>query len=96
MMKANNGLIGAKSGHPIIKACVDQMTIGTGGPLLYSRILRNLGPDYLNSMFLDYYCDQWDDNRTVVFPQTFFYPSWRLRGPGLTQKSRWNLSGIKC
>ena len=91
--EVNNGLIGAKRAHPIMKACIDQMTIGSGDHD-YSRILHNTGPDYLNSIFLNYY-SKCDDNRTVVFPRLFFIPLGSTRlWP--YEKSRWNLSRIKC
>lgn len=67
-----NGLIGSIPGHPILKACIDQLTPGNGdhNP---ERIMRDAGPGYITRIFLQTVTDQ-DLGKVVPFPPSFFYP----------------------
>ena len=68
-----NGLVGAKKGSiPLSKRAYDRLTIGNGDQARF-RIIQNTGPGYFRNIFLAYY-SECDEKRTVVFPQTFFYP----------------------
>ncbi len=67
-----NGLLGCRPGHPIIKACMDNIRIGNGDHDS-ERIMRDSGPYYLAEM-IESNLTLADEGRVVVFPANVFYP----------------------
>lgn len=67
-----NRLIGARPGHPILKACVENLEIGNGDNDPF-RIMEATGPYYLTKMYFQTGLSQGFD-KTVVFPVTYLYP----------------------
>lgn len=67
-----NGLIGSMPGHPILKACIDNVKVGPGDHHA-SRIFEDTGPYLFTNMFLDC-ASEMAKGETVAFPPSFFYP----------------------
>lgn len=66
-----NGLIGAAPGHPIIKKCIEKISLGDGSNTEES-IQRATGPHFITKCFFDVAPNI--KRKCVVFPITFFYP----------------------
>lgn len=65
-----NGLIGSIPGHPILKACIENLKgCGTNSTV---DIMNNTGPQFFTKMFFL----GLQKNRTIIipFPITYFYP----------------------
>ena len=67
-----NGLIGTRAGHPIIKACMDNIKTGNGDWDAY-RIMEMTGPYYFTRQLLNAVASE-GYKGVVVFPVTVFYP----------------------
>ena len=67
-----NGLIGARQGHPILKACIDNLQIVKGDHDA-ERIMQQTGPYYFTRMFLAT-VSSCKRGKTVLLPPVFFYP----------------------
>lgn len=67
-----NGLIGTVPGHPIIKACIDNMN-PIGAPNDYDAIQYRTGPGHFTNNFFRTlpHCH---GSKVVAFPVTCFYP----------------------
>jgi len=67
-----NGLIGAKPGHPVLKACIDNLKTDKVDYDAF-RIMEQTGPYYFTRVFLATApsCQQ---SKIAIFPPTFFYP----------------------
>jgi inositol phosphorylceramide mannosyltransferase catalytic subunit len=67
-----NGLIGSARGHPILKACIENIQVGPGdnNP---DRIMNDTGPYHLTRMFIAY-TSLSDVGKIVTFPVSVFYP----------------------
>ncbi len=70
----NNCVIGAAPGHPIIKACIDELrkrskvedVLNRTGPLLFQSVFYEQAPTMT-------------DKRIIAFPKSFFFPlDWKL------------------
>lgn len=67
-----NGLIGTRPGHPIMKACIDNLYVSIGDHN-ESRIMDETGPYLFTRMFLS--CTSLNDaGKVVPFPPSYFYP----------------------
>ena len=76
--RINNALIGARSGHPILQACIERMRHAV--PVLeqglskreqeIELVVQRTGPGHLTNMALNH-CHV---DRVVFFPNIFFYP----------------------
>ncbi len=66
------GLIGSRAGHPILKAAIDHLQIGSGDHDV-DRIMDHTGPYHFSRVFfaLAPICEK---TTVVAFPVTFFYP----------------------
>jgi mannosyltransferase OCH1-like enzyme len=68
-----NGLLAARPGHPILKACVEGLkNANYAGKQSIDDILAQTGPHYFTKIVfttLDEAC-----GRSVIFPPSFFYP----------------------
>jgi len=78
-----NGLIGAKPGHPILKACIDNIQIGNGDHDS-ARIFNHTGPHYFAEILQKSLVED-DFGKAVVLPPIFFYP---FNPPAQTTKDR--------
>ncbi len=67
-----NGLIGTKPGHPIIKACIDNIEIGRGDNDKI-RIMHQTGPYFFTDMFFSFAPDP-ELGTIALLPPTYFYP----------------------
>lgn len=67
-----NGLIGAKAGHPILKACVENIQLSASDNDAV-RIMNEAGPNYFSKLFLSF-AQKNDTSKIVPFPVNFFYP----------------------
>lgn len=68
----HNSIIGARRGHPIIKACIDNLRTSLADHDPY-RIMRETGPYHLTKIFLSM-ASSCELGKTVVFPPTILYP----------------------
>jgi inositol phosphorylceramide mannosyltransferase catalytic subunit len=66
-----NGLIGAVPGHPILKACVENIVCFNGENEPFATLERT-GPAYFTRCFFSQIATCTD--RSVIFPVTYFYP----------------------
>ena len=64
-----NGLLAARPGHPIMKACVEDL-----GKSYHDNkgIMAQTGPHYFSEVVFKYLAS--GSERSVVFPSSFFYP----------------------
>jgi mannosyltransferase OCH1-like enzyme len=69
--RMGNALIGACPGHPILKACVDNLC-GDGSRENCDEIQKRTGPIYFTRKFLDHALDGKMKNAALPFP--YFYP----------------------
>lgn len=67
-----NGLIGSKPGHPILKACIENVRIGKGDHDA-GRIFEDSGPYLFTKMFLASVTEE-DYGKVVALPPSFTYP----------------------
>lgn len=66
------GIIGSVPGHPILKACIDNVRVGNGDSDFW-RILETTGPIYFSRVFLSS-CTMGNRGMVVPFPPSYFYP----------------------
>ncbi|MGE0009503.1 MAG: glycosyltransferase family 32 protein [Candidatus Babeliales bacterium] len=82
-LRINNGLIGARPGHPILERAISQIPFyrhekGVAqrtGPDFFTQTIQDVLPSTIASGSLD-----------LVFPSNFFYPSGEKGGPGYKLK----------
>ncbi len=67
-----NGLMGAKPGHPLIKACIENLT-SSGEQFDGVLIMNQTGPRLLARMFF-YMAPICDLGKTALLPPAIFYP----------------------
>lgn len=67
-----NGLIGSRPGHPILKACIENIRVGNGDHDS-ARIFNDTGPHYF-AQILQKTISSEDFGNVVVLPPLFFYP----------------------
>ena len=65
-----NGLIGIRAGHPIMKACIENIKAGPGDHD-EMRIMKETGPYFFTKMFVEYASRML--GKVVPFPPSFFY-----------------------
>jgi len=67
-----NGLIGSSPGHPIIKACIDELQT-TPGQTNSTKIMEETGPFYFGKIVCKI-APTSPRGSIAIFPPTFFYP----------------------
>ncbi len=69
-----NALIGAVPGHPLLRACLDELKKIANAAILDNprNVCRITGPDFFTRMFLVHV--QHDSDRIIAYPCNFFYP----------------------
>lgn len=71
-VELNNALIGCAPGHPIIQACIKNISIKRPKHPFAGTIERT-GPVYFTGIFLDY-IQKTKHHKVVALPVSFFYP----------------------
>ena len=67
-----NGMIGSRPGHPILKACIDNISPGPGDQD-YERIMTYTGPYHFTKMILSY-LESENPEKIVCLPPSMLYP----------------------
>ena len=82
-VELNNGLIGARAGHPLLRRCIERMSerdsgVDSGQQAAASAtdIISRTGPGHFTRTVLDYLSSAADGGAedVLVLPPTFFYP----------------------
>ena len=82
-VELNNGLIGARAGHPLLRRCLEQMCVREtsageeqGARVSAMDIISRTGPGHFTRVMLEYVSSTVDvgADDVLMLPPTFFYP----------------------
>ncbi len=72
LFESNNALIAAAPGHPIMRACIDNMTLASKYTQLIANVVNTTGPGYFTEQIMALEPEMGDD--MIVLPCSYFYP----------------------
>ena len=72
LFESNNALIAASPGHPIMRACIDNMTLKSKYTQLISMVVNTTGPGFFTEQIMELEDQMGDD--MIVFPCSYLYP----------------------
>ena len=75
--RIGNAVIGSFPGNPIVAECIDQLSKSDTMVTGFWEIINTTGPGLLTRAVVKVMAS--DPHRCVVFPSSYFYPSWKLR-----------------
>ncbi len=72
MLETNNAIIASAPGHPILRACIDNMTLETEYKHLIQQVVDTTGPGFFTRQVMALEPEM--DDEMIVFPCSFLYP----------------------